>query len=236
MIPLGIVAAAGAGGLVSTGGTIVEANGYRHHIFNSSGTFSISAARNLTIWVQDGGKTGGNGYRSSSTNANGIPFGFIVGGNGGNSGQAKYVSQTAYSGSFTVTVAGASGTSSLSTGWGAFSTHTSSGGGGGYQEFRGTGNAGAGGSGRLHTEIAAFWSGVSGMEVRSGGGGGGGSASGPNQNGTNAAAGAQGPSARGAGGQGQNVETADSAYGSISSTSGPFAGNSGCVVISFPLA
>lgn len=42
-LPLGILASSGGSGFVATGGTIQDSNGSRHHIFYTSGTFSVTA-------------------------------------------------------------------------------------------------------------------------------------------------------------------------------------------------
>jgi len=213
------------------GGTIVQANGYQHHIFTSSGTFSVNAPRSLTILVQDGGQSGGGGFRFTFTGRP-IPQPAVAGGSGGASGQARYISASNFSGSITVTVGGGGGSSGLSTGWGAFSTRTSNGGGGAFTSTFDAGNSALGENGRLNTEIASFWSNVPNMEARSGGGGGGGGVSAsPSGTGRTPAASSNGEGFRGSGGQGQTVGT-DGAW-NINSASGPFGGNAGYVVISY---
>jgi len=231
MIFSGVVASSAAS-FAATGGTIVDGNGHRHHIFTSSGTFSVNQPRNLTVMVQDGGLTGTNGFQFTYTGRP-IPAAAVHGGGGGASGQVRYISGSNFTGSITVTVGGGGGTSSLSTGWGAFSSFTASGGGGGFDSFFDSATGGAGGAGRLHTAVTGIWSGVSGIEDRSGGGGGGGYAQGPSGHGRTLGPGAQGSSFRGAGGQGQAV-FADGNW-NISSVSGPFGGNAGYVVISYAL-
>lgn len=235
-IPLGILAA--QGGLVATGGNfVVDANGYRHHIFTASGTFTINQPVLLTSLVQNGGATGLNGFSTTYVTPGGVTANALVGGTGGASGQAKYISGSDFTGAMTVTVGGANGTSSLSTSWSPFATHTSNGGGGGFQAFRASSNAANGANGQLNSDIRSFWASVPNMDARTGGGGGGGSADGPNNDGKTAAAGAQGLSSRGAGGQGQNMYNPDSAYSPASAqgVGGPFAGNAGYVVISYQL-
>jgi len=84
---LGIVASSG-GVFVATGGTVIDAGGYRHHIFNSSGTFSVlSGEKTVYAFTQDGGKDGGSWYGTY----NGSNFDYYAG-SGGNAGIGYYTS------------------------------------------------------------------------------------------------------------------------------------------------
>lgn len=71
----------------ATGGDmVVDANGYRHHIFNSSGLLLVSREKELFFIVQDGGFDASPGFRSGA---------FLVGASGGNAGLTRYFSATA---------------------------------------------------------------------------------------------------------------------------------------------
>lgn len=86
-LQLGIVASS-AVGFVATGGTIIDAGGYRHHIFESSGTFSVlSGEKTVYAFTQDGGSNGGNWYGTY----NGSNFDYYAG-SGGNAGIGYYTS------------------------------------------------------------------------------------------------------------------------------------------------
>lgn len=126
---LGIIASS-AGGFVATGGTVIDAGGYRHHIFNSSGTFSVlSGEKTVYAFTQDGGNNGGNWYGTY----NGSNFDYYSG-SGGNAGLGNYTSLgfIASQGNHSVTV-GASGSQTTVSG-AAFdvTTGSKSGGQGGF--------------------------------------------------------------------------------------------------------
>jgi hypothetical protein len=218
----------------ATGGNfIVEANEYRHHIFTSSGTFSINNVTTLTVMVQDGGQTGTNAFAYTYTRVPGGPIQKAVSaGSGGNSGQVRYLSGSSSS-QITVVVGAAGGASSISESLSQISTFTATGGAGATAAFFDVSDGVNGENGRLHTAVTNIWNNVPNIEARSGGGGGGGSAAGPSGVRSPMPAGSQGTSFRGAGGQGQDV-VADGNW-DIQSTSGPYSGNAGYVVISYPL-
>ena len=105
MILSGAVASS-AGGLIATGGsTTFDANGYRHHVFLSSGTLTVSGAGVAKVISQFGGAAGGNWSSTSNT---------ALSGAGGSSGVTQYYDATV-TGNVTVTV-GAAGSASSTTG------------------------------------------------------------------------------------------------------------------------
>lgn len=84
-------------GLVATGGTVYTVEGWKHHVFTASGTFSVSSgAKTLTITALDGGSNGSSG---------------LSGGTGGNYGAAIVKTIAGDAGNYTVTVGGAASAS-----------------------------------------------------------------------------------------------------------------------------
>ena len=125
MILSGVVAASG-GAFVATGGTIIDAGGYRHHVFNSSGTFTVeSGQKTVYVFTQNGGQNG-RGYN--------IPYASSIAyaGEGGAAGAGNYSSTgfIAQPGSRSVTVGGAGSPTTVS-GWTALDITTGVKGGGG---------------------------------------------------------------------------------------------------------
>ena len=80
----------------ATGGTITTNGGYTYHTFTSSGSFVVSGSGTVDVLIVGGGGTAGN----------------QLGGGGGGAGVLHLTSRTV-SGTNTVTVAGAGGTSSM---------------------------------------------------------------------------------------------------------------------------
>jgi hypothetical protein len=169
-ILLGILSSSVPSGFRATGGTFtVDANGYRHHIFNSSANLSISApeTKDVYILLQDGGKTPTGGDAPNR-----------IAQAGGNSGEVRYLSGTANSDIF-VTVGGAgspSGVSGISTStWN--SPNTASGGVGMVFSIDGpvTTQPQSGSNGVLHSSISSIYNSLPYLPSFSGGGGGGGS-------------------------------------------------------------
>lgn len=241
---------------VATGGSsTLTQNGWRYHIFNSSGTFTVSSGEStLQILTINGGAGGGTSYRSGNT---------IYGGNGGNGGEALIGATVApVSTSFTVTVGGGGGQSSVTP---TRSTTSISGGGGGLgAAIGGSGrSATLGGSVSLYNTRGVPWSLLTLNQAANAGGGGGdagyfdlafygyynqgssnGGLSGYNTNvgstGWGGSVGSSGGSASantGGGGGGGGVY-GEGSYGSIEvvqTRSGGF-GGSGIVIIAYPVA
>jgi hypothetical protein len=147
------------------GGTVVEdINGYRHHVFNSSGTLTISGnPKQVYILAQDGG----NAPPARLTNRAAA---------GGQSGEARYLQATAGSGNLSVVVGGASSTSyvvNLSTT--LLDTDASKTGGAGGVWNSSSPTAGlAGQNGVLHSEKNTIYNSLTIIPTRSGGSGAGG--------------------------------------------------------------
>ena len=160
-------------GFSALGGSFtVDANGYRHHIFNESGTLTVYAKeeKEMFVLLQDGGNnpTG----ETSTKNAN-----------GGSSGQTRYVTGLTDS-SITVLVGGVASPSSVS----AITTSTwqpsqSSLGGTGASFSTSTGNVTSastnGSNGVLHSSKSSIYTSLSNIPTNTGGGGGGGPLNGP---------------------------------------------------------
>lgn len=161
---------------VATGGsTTLTQNGWRYHIFNSSGTFTVASGEStLQILTINGGSSGSQG---SVGGASGVTYG----GNGGAGGNALIGSTTApVSSSFAVTVGAAGGTSSVVP---SRNTTSISGGAGGLGAGANGGNGGTptknrdatpGGSVALYNTRGVPWSLLSYNNFANGGNGGGG--------------------------------------------------------------
>jgi hypothetical protein len=104
-IPLGIIASA-ISSEIATGGLVIDGtNGFRYHIFNSSGTFTLNQAKTIYYYMQDGGSSGVNNAGGTQT---------LSGGSGGAGGSLRVGSkifETGETGQITVVVGG-SGTNS----------------------------------------------------------------------------------------------------------------------------
>ena len=168
LIPIGIFASS-AGGFAATGGSqVLTQNGWKYHIFTSSGTFTVASGESvLNILTINGGTTGGSGY-AQYYNA--------TGGNGGAGGNALYGPTTApVSTSFAVTVGGAGGTSSVTPARSTTSVSGGAGGTGAVVNYDGSGpNATNGGSVPLYNTRGVPWSLLSFSAAANAGGGGGG--------------------------------------------------------------
>jgi hypothetical protein len=147
------------------GGTAVQdLNGYRHHVFNSSGTLTISGnPKQVYILAQDGGSS--SPARLSNRAAA-----------GGGSGETRYLQATLASGSLSVVVGGANSSSYIngisST---MLNTNISIAGGAGGVWNGDSGNAGTvGQNGFLHSEKNSIYNSLTRIPERSGGSGGGG--------------------------------------------------------------
>jgi hypothetical protein len=96
MILAGVVASS-AGGFAATGGNLVfEANGYRHHYFTSSGTFTVSSGVAPVTMIMQGGGGNGQGGEGSS-------YSYARAGRGGFGGRISYSTGTVSS-NLTVTI------------------------------------------------------------------------------------------------------------------------------------
>jgi hypothetical protein len=110
MILSGVVASSG-GGFSATGGTFtVDANGYRHHIFHSSGTLSVSGVSDIHIVSQNGGGLGSGSVTSAGNNPTWPEIGIT--GFGGAGGAISYSTGIAQ-GNISVTVGAAGGSSGV---------------------------------------------------------------------------------------------------------------------------
>jgi len=145
------------------GGTVVEdLNGYRHHVFNSSGTLTISGnPKQVYILAQDGG----NAPPARLTNRAAA---------GGSSGEARYLQATLSSGNVSVVVGGSSSQSyvaNITTN--LLDTVTSKTGGAGIDYF-GFASGSIGQNGVFHSEKNAIYNSMTRIPQRSAGSGGGG--------------------------------------------------------------
>ena len=234
----------------ATGGTFtVDANGFRHHIFNSSGTLTVTGSpKQLFVLTQNGGDSGGSGVVDGQ---------LASGGGGGSSGLTQYRQGTASS-NITVTVGGAGSASSVSgVSLSAWQSAAQSGGGvgglvsGGCYSNQVNNHAGAGGTGVLHTSRSSIYTSVANLQAQSGGGGGGGGAlsvggysnmtansagggaAGGGWGGSDGSPGGAGAANTGGGGGGGYAMANPCFYGG-SATSGGL-GGSGYVVVSYAL-
>lgn len=144
--------------LVATGGTVVDAGGYRYHTFTSNGTFAISdpgSNPDIEYLVVAGGGGGGNGISSANEGGGGGAGGYIqqssssftagswpivigAGGSGNNSGNSStFNSLTAIGGG-----AGGSGDPGSSGGSGGGGSHSQTSGGAGLQPASASGGFG----------------------------------------------------------------------------------------------
>jgi hypothetical protein len=146
------------------GGTAVQdLNGYRHHVFNSSGTLTISGnPKQVYILAQDGGNA--PPARLSGRAAA-----------GGSTGETRYLQATLASGSLSIIVGGASSPSYVnnisST---TLNTNISMSGGAGGFFNASPANGTAGQNGFLHSEKNSIYNSLTTIPARSGGSGGGG--------------------------------------------------------------
>jgi len=147
----------------ATGGTVVEdLNGYRHHVFNSSGTLTISGnPKQVYILAQDGGNSSPERLPNSSAA-------------GGSSGETKYLQATLRSGNASMVVGSASSPSYVdNTTTSLLDTVSSKAGGAGIDYF-GFRSGSIGQNGVLHSEKNAIYSSMTRIPQGSGGSGGGG--------------------------------------------------------------
>lgn len=114
---------------VTGGNSTIDLNGYRHHIFTSSGTLSVSAGSpaDLYVLVINGGKSGSNGVRTGTlqvssgsggqgnTNTAASPYKFI---NGISGGASLTVAVGAANANSSITGLPATADSTLSMGYG----------------------------------------------------------------------------------------------------------------------
>ena len=145
------------------GGTVVEdINGYRHHVFNSSGTLAISGnPKQVYILAQDGG----NAPPARLTNRAAA---------GGSSGEARYLQATLSSGNVSVVVGGSSSQSYVANITpNLIDTVTSKTGGAGAN-WNSYGGGDIGQNSVLHSGKNAIYSSMTRIPERSGGSGGGG--------------------------------------------------------------
>jgi hypothetical protein len=146
------------------GGTVVQdLNGYRHHVFNSSDTITISGnPKQVYVLAQDGGN-------SPPTRLTGRAAA------GGSSGEARYLQTTLASGTKSIVIGGAGSASYI----GNISSTTlntnisMSGGAGGFFNASPE-NGTAGQTGFLHSEKNSIYNSLTTIPTRSGGSGGGG--------------------------------------------------------------
>jgi len=260
-LPFGIVASSAAGFEASGGTFTVDANGYRHHIFNSSATLTVSGEKPVFILVQNGGNNGQNTTYGNDYEA--------VGNSGGAGGGVSYLQGTASS-NITVTVAGAGGTGSVSgVSTSQWQTPVSSPAGGNrwyrgysYDYYYGaafwTGSfqqGTAASSGVAHSSKSSIYTGVTNLPTTSGGGGGAGGFEANGNSGSTAqptSGGTQGGGTGGANSQGNgNSGTANTGGGGgggavrystyatspiFNGAGGAGSGGSGYVVISYQLS
>lgn len=225
----------------ATGGTFtVDANGFRHHIFNSSGTLTVTGSpKQVFVLTQNGGSIGESAYIVQS-------YSQARAGSGGAGGLTQY-RQGVLASSATVTVGGSNSASDV-TGLSLSSWQSSQQSGGGtgasyywYQDYYGgywtpNSEATAGGSGAAHTTRSSIYNSVANLQAVAGGGGGGGGGAGVSARSGGVAGGGsggeQGSGASGAantGGGGGGGGTNGSSFFSGGS------GGSGYVVISYAL-
>lgn len=251
------IAAFGVVPFTATGGTFtVNANGYRHHIFNTSGTLTVSGQKAVYVLIQNGGAAGANNSFFDSSVGRGTT--------GGSGGGVSYLQGTASS-NITVTVAAGGGSGSVSgittsqwltpTSPSAVGTPRAQSYFGAYQMWYGSIYGGtAGSAGVSHSSKSSIYTGVTNLNTLSGGAGGsgglvttgsGGATASPSSGGNigggagganNAGNGVAGTANSGGGGGGAAVVGA--AYGptSLQTSAGqPGAGGSGYTVISYPI-
>lgn len=183
------------GSFVATGGTVSTSGGYKYHVFNTSGTFTVTRGTTTAQLLIVAGGGGG---------------GFQVGGGGGAGGLVSVQNFTVSQGTYTVTVGaggagspdsttqGSNGGNSLITGQ---TTAIGGGRGGNHNvgtDTPGSGGSGGGGGGNSQSVAVAGGSGTSGQGYNGGrgvvgwSGGGGGGAGGAGQNGQSGSTGGVG--------------------------------------------
>jgi len=189
-------------GIVATGGTIYDEDGFRYHIFTSSGTFAATDGGEVEVLLVAGG---GAGARQSAS-----------GGGGGAGGvlllDGVNALTVASSTNYTVTV-GTGGVAVNSNGTGANGTdssfiggsisETAIGGGGGQGNFQTPGSGGSGGGGQGNN--AAFGTGTSGQGSDGGRGSSSGTLAGGGGGGASQAGTAGSSGAGGKGGDGSSI-------------------------------
>lgn len=121
MLPVGVFSDMNKVISASGGNSIVTFNGYKHHIFTASGTFSVSTGSDeCYVLVQNGGATGLSSSRTDTV--------IVRSGQGGSSGSASLQIISANPGSsFAVTVGGANSSSSIASGTTILTYNTRSG-------------------------------------------------------------------------------------------------------------
>ena len=185
----------GTGFIVATGGTINVDGDYKYHVFNSSGTFEVTAGETdiAELLIVAGGGGGGN----CTANADGAA--------GGGGGGVRALNSVALSVSSYAVIVGAGGVGAVTRGTNgddsSFDASVSLGGGGGSSSAAGGGGGANGGSGGGGSVISAAGLGTAGQGNDGGvgnnsspnyGGGGGGGGSAVGAPGTSATGGAGG--------------------------------------------
>lgn len=183
MILSGIIAASGAGFVATGGNQTFDANGYRHHLFTSSGNLNISGEKTVYVLSQNGGGNAPSGFASASSTE-------VSGGPGGFGGSVLYQQGTASS-NITVAVAGAASSNVISgitlSQWQPTYNGANRGGRAILQGRWTSGccwpyyyeifaNSTNGESGPFHSSVSEIYSGINQFYSRAGGGGGGGGA------------------------------------------------------------